>query len=253
MTQENNGQVVIVTGAASGIGLACSKYLLAAGKRIVAADFDEKRLKEAFGSHSDNLVLQGCDVSKTADCAATVDAAASNFGRLDALIHWAGRHSFKAWDELTGEDFDAILRVNVTGSFLMAQAAARQMIADGNGGSIVLTASTAVIHAPIGGKAGNGGPAYVTSKSAITGMVRSLARALGPHNIRVNGIAPGVTETPMIGNYTDETRQLQIASSPLGRIGSAEEVAEAGAMLISEAARYVSGEVMIVNGATAFG
>lgn len=250
---QDTGQVVIVTGAASGIGKACTEFLLRTGRQVVAADVDAERLREVYGPGSDALVLQTCDVSKPADCAAAAKSAADAFGRLDALIHWAGRHSIKTWDELTAEDFDTLLRVNVTGSFLIAQAAARQMIADGNGGSIVLTGSTAVIHAPIGGAAGNGGPAYVTSKMAITGMVRSLARALGPSSIRVNGIAPGVTETPMIGNYSDETRRLQIATSPLGRIGSAEEVAEAGAMLIGSAARYISGEVIIVNGATAFG
>lgn len=246
-------QVVIVTGAASGIGKACAGYLLRSGRRVVAADVDEERLKDAYRSGSKTLALQVCDVSDPADCAAVVKSATKTFGRLDALLHWAGRHSIKTWDALTADDFDRLLRVNVTGSFLIAQAAARQMIADGKGGSIVLTGSTAVIHAPIGGAAGNGGPAYVTSKMAITGMVRSLARALGPHAIRVNAIAPGVTETPMIGNYSDETRRLQIATSPLGRIGSAEEVAEAGAMLIGSAARYISGEVIIVNGATAFG
>ena len=249
----DKGQVVIVTGAASGIGKACVAHLLENGRKVVAVDLNAQLLEAAYGAGSADLVLQGCDVADAAQCAEAVDAAAAAFGRVDALIHWAGRHSIKTWDQLTAEDFDQVLRVNVTGSFLIAQATARRMIADGNGGAIVLTGSTAVLHAPIGGGAGNGGPADVTSKAAITGMVRSLARALGPSGIRVNGVAPGVTETPMIGNYSQETRQLQIATSPLGRIGSAEEVAEAGAMLIGQASRYVSGEVLIVNGATIFG
>lgn len=247
------GAVVIVTGAASGIGKACVQHLLETGHRVVAVDLRRQQLAEAFGAGRKNLVLHPCDVSVTEACAGAVEAAGSAFGHVDALIHWAGRHSIKAWDELTAEDFDQVLRVNVTGSFLMAQATARRMIGDGNGGAIVLTGSTAVIHAPIGGAAGNGGPAYVTSKAAITGLVRTLARALGPSGIRVNGVAPGVTETPMIGNYAEETRQLQISNSPLGRIGSAREVAEAGCMLIGKGSRYVSGEVLIVNGATSFG
>lgn len=252
MTSEP-GQVVVITGAASGIGQACTEYLARTGRQVLATDVDGDRLKEVYGSDTGMLASMPCDVSQPEECAAAVKSAADRFGRVDALIHWAGRHSIKTWDALTAEDFDQLLRVNVTGSFLIAQAAARQMIADGNGGAIVLTGSTAVIHAPIGGAAGNGGPAYVTSKMAITGMVRSLARALGPQGIRVNGIAPGVTETPMIVNYSEETRRLQIATSPLRRIGSPEEVAEAGAMLIGAAARYISGEVIIVNGATAFG
>lgn len=248
-----SAQTVIVTGAASGIGAACTRHLLQTGNRVLAVDLDAGRLEAAHGLAGGGLAFHPGDVSDPACCAAAVAACAHRFGAVDALIHWAGQHSTRAWDDLTAEDFDRLLRVNVTGAFLMAQAAARRMIADGTGGAIVLTGSTAVIHAPIGGAAGNGGPAYVASKAAITGMVRSFARALGPHGIRVNAIAPGVTETPMIGNYAEETRRKQIAAAPLGRIGTAEEVAEAGAMLIGPAARYVSGEVLIVNGATAFG
>lgn len=248
-----SGKNVLVTGAASGIGKACVTYLLSGGNRVLAMDLKMEQLDATFPyADKKQLGLLAGDVSKTEDCAKGVTAVDAQFGRLDAVIHWAGKHSIKTWDELTADDFNQLLAVNVTGSFLIAQAAARQMRTTG-GGAIVLTASTAVIHAPIGGAAGNGGPAYVTSKAAITGMVRTLARALGPEGIRVNGVAPGVTETPMIGNYSQATRDLQKSQSPFGRIGSAEEVAEAGCMLISDASRYVSGEVLIVNGATAFG
>lgn len=246
-------RTVIVTGAASGIGKACAAYLLGGGNRVVAADLEEARLRAAFPSDNPALLLAPGDVSDSGTCAAIVDAAARRFGRVDALMHWAGRHSIATWDELTADDFDSILKVNVTGSFLMAKAAGRRMARQPTGGAIVLTGSTAVIHAPIGGAAGNGGPAYVAAKAAITGLVRSLARALGPLGVRVNGIAPGVTETPMIANYSQESRARQIEGSPFGRIGSAEEVAEAGCVLISDASRYVSGEVLIVNGATSFG
>lgn len=246
-------RTVIVTGAASGIGKACAHYLLCGGNRVLAADLDEERLKAAFPEPVDGLAFAAGDVSREESCAVIVDAAVRAFGRVDALTHWAGRHSIKSWDELTADDFNATLSVNVTGSFLIAQAAARRMRDQGDGGAIVLTGSTAVIHAPIGGAAGNGGPAYVTAKAAITGLVRTLARALGPSGIRVNAIAPGVTETPMISNYSEETRRLQVGTSPFGRIGSAEEVAEAGCLLVSDESRYVSGEVLIVNGATAFG
>lgn len=246
-------QAVIVTGAASGIGKVCASYLLDGGNRVLAVDLKQADLDAAFPAPPPGLRTQAADISDTDACAGIVAAAVEAFGRVDALMHWAGRHSIKAWDELTADDFDALLRVNVTGSFLIAQAVARRLIAQGQGGAIVLTGSTAVIHAPIGGAAGNGGPAYVTSKAAIGGMVRTLARALGPHAIRVNGVAPGVTETPMISNYAEASRELQIKSSPFGRIGAPEEVAEAGCLLISDASRYVSGEMLIVNGATSFG
>lgn len=244
-------KVVLVTGAASGIGRACIEYLLESGNRVAAMDISRDALEAAF-PNSERLEKVVGDVSQPESCAGAVAAAVRAFGRLDGMIHWAGRHSTKTWQELTADDLNALLAVNVTGSFLMAQAAARHMEKHG-GGAIVLTGSTAVIHAPIGGAAGNGGPAYVASKAAITGLVRSLARAMGPSGIRVNGIAPGVTDTPMIGNYAPETRELQVRNSPAGRIGSAREVAEAGCLLLGDASRYVSGEVLIVNGATSFG
>lgn len=246
------GKVVLVSGAASGIGKACVEYLLEGGNRVMAMDLRLDALEGAFPGRPVNLALVAGDVSSAENCGAAVAATIESFGRLDGLMHWAGRHSTKTWQDLTADDLNGILSVNVTGSFLIAQAAARHM-ADHGGGAIVLTGSTAVIHAPIGGSAGNGGPAYVASKAAITGLVRSLARAMGPSDIRVNGVAPGVTETPMIGNYAPETREQQVRSSPSGRIGSAREVAEAGCLLMSDASRYVSGEVLIVNGATSFG
>ena len=247
------GKSVLVTGAASGIGKACVSYLLAGDNHVTAMDLDESALKRAFQtSPAGRLKLIAGDVSQANDCAEAVDAAAKAFGKLDALMNWAGVHSTMTWEEVTGEHLQRILAVNTVGSFLIAQAAARRMKATG-GGAIMLTSSTSIIHAPTGGPAGNGGPAYVTSKAAIVGLVRTLARALGPHNIRVNGIVPGVTDTPMIGNYSEETRQLQRERSPLGRIGTPEELAEAGCLLISDASRYVSGEMLIVNGGTIFG
>ena len=253
MTTVVSGKNVLVTGAASGIGKACVMYLLAGGNRVLAMDLDGDRLAATFPRHDTNqLAFCAGDVSQTCACFGAVEAAYKHLGKVDALMHWAGKHSIKAWDELKAEDLADQFAINVTGSFIMAQAAALRMKDDG-GGSIVLTGSTSFIHAPIGGKAGNGGPAYVAAKAAIIGMVRTLARALGPHNIRVNGISPGVTDTPMIGNYSAESRQAQINASPLGRIGSATEIAEAGCLLISDASRYISGEMIIVNGATSFG
>ncbi len=105
----------------------------------------------------------------------------------------------------------------------------------------------------MGGAAGNGGPAYVASKAAIIGLVRSLARVLGPSGIRFNAIAPGVTETPMIAAYSAENCATQQARVRLGRLGDPREIASIAAFLISDAARYVNGETIIVNGGSNFG
>ncbi|OGA85831.1 MAG: hypothetical protein A3G27_14355 [Betaproteobacteria bacterium RIFCSPLOWO2_12_FULL_66_14] len=245
-------QTVLVTGAASGIGKACARHLLSGGHEVLAFDLQRDHLMASLPADAGRLELFAGDVSGTDVRAAVVDAAVKRFGKLDAVIHWAATHSTKHWTELTAEEFNRVLNVNVTGSFLIAQAAARHMVLNKRG-SIVLTASTAVIQAPIGGASGAGGPAYVASKAAITGLVRTLARSLGPSGIRVNGVAPGVTETPMISNYSAERRAEQIERVPLGRIGEPEDIAEVGCFLISDAARFMTGEVVIVNGGAAFG
>jgi len=110
-----------------------------------------------------------------------------------------------------------------------------------------------VLNGSIGGPPGNGGPAYVTSKAAITGLVRSLARALGPSGIRVNAVSPGVTDTPMIDTYTPQQRETTLSRVPLGRLADPAEIASVGCFLITDAARYMSGEVVIVNGGAQFG
>lgn len=252
MNATEPSKVVLVTGAASGIGKACVAYLLKCGHAVMALDRYQDALDAAFPEAGERIATFAGDVSQPASCAGAVQATVARYGKLDALMHWAGIHSTKAWEDLTADELTRVLNVNITGSFLIAQAVGKYMSSHG-GGAIVLTGSTAVIHAPIGGAAGNGGPAYVASKAAITGLVRSLARAMGPNGIRVNAIAPGVTETPMIGNYAPETRTQQIQQCPAGRIGSAEDMAEAGCLLITDASRYISGEVVIVNGGTSFG
>lgn len=246
-------KTVIVTGAASGMGKACVDYLLKGNNRVLALDLDVELLEAAFPDRdAKKLEFYGGNIAETAACKAAVSAAEKCFGKIDALMHWAAIHSHKTWDEITAEHMSDMLTVNVTGAFLIAQATAKSMQKTG-GGAMMLTGSTAFIHAPIGGRVGTGGPAYVTTKAAIVGMVRTLARALGPHNIRVNGIAPGVTQTPMLGSNAQEYSQTHIANCPLGRIGTAEELAEAGCLVISDASRFVSGEMINVNGATSFG
>jgi NAD(P)-dependent dehydrogenase (short-subunit alcohol dehydrogenase family) len=249
-----NGRSVLVTGAASGIGLACVERLLKDGYQVVAFDLARDALESALTQPADRSQLEffAGDVSRPTDCAAATELAVRRFGKLDSVLHWAARHSSAHWTKLDAEECNRVMSVNVTGSFLIAQAAARHMQAR-QFGAIVLCSSTAMIAGPIGGEAGNGGPAYVASKAAIVGLVRSLARALGPSGIRVNAVAPGVTETPMIGNYSVENRATQQARVPLGRIAEPDDIAAVGCFLISDASRYVNGETVIVNGGANFG
>jgi NAD(P)-dependent dehydrogenase (short-subunit alcohol dehydrogenase family) len=245
-------QTIMVTGAASGIGRACVQLLLDRGHQVGAIDLRREAVQAALPVGAANVEAIACDVSRAEDCATAVGATLKRFGKLDALIHCAAIHSSTFWTELSAEELNRVLAVNVTGSFLIAQAVGRHLESQKHG-AIVLTASTTVIAAGVGGAAGSGGPAYIASKAAITGLVRTMARALGPSGVRVNAIAPGVTETSMIRNYSPENRTRAAASSPLGRIGAPEEIADVACFLIADGARYMTGEIVIVNGGANFG
>jgi len=243
-------QSVIVTGAASGIGKACTEHLLSKNHNVLAVDLGLTRLKAEFPKPGPSLDFCAADISETEQCKNIIGQAKSRFGKINALIHWEATYSTKTWDAITAEELDRVLRVNVTGTFLIAQAAAMAM-KDTGGGSIVLTGSSSIMHGATGEITGTGGPAYVASKASIIGIVRSLVKAL--YQIRVNSVMPGPTITPMTKNNDEQTRKHLSAISPLGRIASPEDIAEAGCFLISPEARFVSGESLIVNGATMFG
>lgn len=244
-------KVIVVSGAASGIGAACAKQLLAQGNKICAIDIspiDEANL--GVVDRSSALTKQG-DVSNEADCRHAVSEAVARFGRVDGLIHMAAAHSTQTASELDADNFNRILRVNVTGSFLLARAVAEEAIRTG-GGAIVLATSGVVLSGGVGGH-GRGGPAYTASKAAIHGLTRSLAKTYGPRGIRVNSVAPGATETAMTSEYDDAARQGVAARTLVGRMGQPHEIAAAALFLISDAASYITGENINVNGGGAFG
>ena len=242
------GKSVLVTGAASGIGLACTKLLLEEGHRVLAFDPQGEKMRAEL-PECDEITFFSGDVSKTEDCAASVGLAVKTFGGLDALVHWGAAHSSKRWDELDADECNYVMSVNVTGSFLMSQAAAKFMMKNG-GGSIVLTTSTSVLFGVTGGN-GQGGPAYVSSKGAIIALNRSLARALAP-TVRCNAVSPGITETAMLDGYTDDQRQVMTQRFPMGRFGKPEEIAHAAIFLISDKASFITGEVIHANGGSNF-
>jgi 3-oxoacyl-[acyl-carrier protein] reductase len=242
------GQTVLVTGAASGIGFACAKILLEEGNRVLAFDPQEEKMRAELPA-GDNVAFFAGDVSKPEDCAAAVAQTVDAFGGLDALMHWGAAHSSKRWDELDADECNFVMAVNVTGSFLISQAAAKHMMAH-DGGSIVLTTSTSVLYGVTGGN-GQGGPAYVSSKGAVIALNRSLARALAP-KVRVNAVSPGIAETAMIAGYTAEQRAAMTQRFPMGRFGTAEEIANAGIFLISDKASFITGEVIHANGGSNF-
>jgi len=156
----------------------------------------------------------------------------------------AAAHSTLTWRELDSEHFNSILAINVTGAFLIAQAAAERMA---RGGAIVLTSSGSINVGGVGGH-GRGGPAYVSSKAAIIGLTRALARSFAPLGIRVNAVSPGSTDTPMTADYDEAARRRVAERSLIGRIARPDEIASVAQFLISDAAGYVTGEIVSVNG-----
>jgi 3-oxoacyl-[acyl-carrier protein] reductase len=173
------------------------------------------------------------------------------FGALTSLIHMAAAHSTQTWRELSADHFNRIMAVNVTGAFLMAQAVAEHMRQE-EGGAIVLASSGSINVSGVGGH-GRGGPAYVASKAAIIGLTRALARSLAPLRIRVNAVSPGATDTAMTASYDEEARRKVGERTLVGRIGRPEEIAAVALFLISDAASYVTGEIVSVNGGGSFG
>jgi 3-oxoacyl-[acyl-carrier protein] reductase len=237
-------KTVIVTGAGGGIGLACAEGLIKDGHDVTALDV--KPIPAGLAEAEACLALT-TDVSMEDQCRDAVARTVETFGGLHALCHFAAIHSTDDWENLSADEFTRVLQVNVTGSFLMARAAATYM-KDHGGGAIVLTSSGSVMMSGIGGGSGRGGPAYVSSKAGIYGLNRALARSLGPHGIRVNTVSPGATETPMIAEYTDASRQNAAARTMLGRIGQPEDAADVARFLISDRARLVTGDVISASG-----
>jgi NAD(P)-dependent dehydrogenase (short-subunit alcohol dehydrogenase family) len=239
----------LVTGAASGIGRACARRLLDEGHRVAALDVSPVGQEFVNGS-ADRLLALSADVSSEADCRRAVTGTIERFGGLDGLVHMAALHSTKTWEEADAAEFNRIMAINVTGSFLIAKAAAVPMKAQGRG-AIVFASSTVMNSGGVGGH-GRGGPAYATSKAAIVGLTRSLARALAPYGIRVNAVSPGSTDTAMTAGYSAAARKLLAERVPLGRIGRPEEIAAVACFLVGEGASYIVGDVVNANGGGSF-
>lgn len=240
------GRVYVVTGAAQGIGAACVRRLAAEGAGVALWDVDlggVRALADTLG-HSQALALR-CDVTAKTDVEAALAATVARFGRIDGLVSNAG--IFRATDflDVTEADWDAVLGVNLKGSFLVGQAVARQMVAQGGGGAIVHMSSVNATLA-IASIA-----SYNASKGGLNQLTRAMALALADHGIRVNAVAPGTVATELARNAvltSEEARQRILGRTPLRRLGEPEEVADVVAFLLSDAARYMTGEIVHVDG-----
>jgi NAD(P)-dependent dehydrogenase (short-subunit alcohol dehydrogenase family) len=237
-------KVVLVTGAARGIGLAAAKRFLAEGWRVGLLDIDAGNLERTHAAlaRPDSTLALACDVADPMAVSAAFAALAARFGRLDALVNNAGLAVFKPLLETTPEEWGRVLAVNLTGPFLCAQAAAALMRGQG-GGSIVNITSIS------GLRASTLRVAYGTSKAALEHLTKQQAVELAALGIRVNAVAPGPVDTAMAkAVHTPAIRADYHDAIPLNRYGLEEELAEAIYFLCSERASYITGQTLAVDG-----
>jgi len=237
-----SARTAIVTGAASGVGRECTRMLLDKGWRVAAMDLDAQAIAAAVDGVAHALFPIAVDISDEVRSAEAVATAVKQLGAVDAFLHFAAIWAGTPWDRSEPSEWDRIIAVNIKGTFFLTQAIARHMVERGRG-AIVLTASDSV---NVGGVAG--GPAYVAFKGAIVGLTHSLAKALGPKGVRVNALSPGVIDTPMSASWPQALKDAAVKQTPLGRLAVPQDVASVACFLVSEDARFVTGEIVEVNG-----
>ncbi|WP_158882733.1 SDR family NAD(P)-dependent oxidoreductase [Amycolatopsis anabasis] len=240
------GRVALVTGAASGIGAATARTLADAGAVVVLADRDQKVTEVAgkLAAEGREVVAQRCDQTRPDEVTALVDRVHAEYERLDVCVANAGYGRAVPFLDTPLPVWQRTYDINVTGTFLVCQAAARRMVACGDGGSIVVTSSS-----------GSQVPAalfsaYCSAKAALNMLVAVIAYELGAFGIRVNAVLPGVAETAMTKSLLDTgAREALQAELPLGRLAQPDDVAAAIAFLAGPESRYVSGASLLVDGA----
>ena len=236
------GRAAIVTGAAGGIGLACARGLAAEGARVFLADLDAAEVEAAAAELGGEAAAAVCDVEVPEDCRRLVGEVTSRWGTLDVLVACAGVFHSTPFDRITPEEWDRIQATNLRGTFLTCQAALDAMIPRRRG-RIVTIASLA---GQVGGLAA--GAAYAASKAGVSALTKSIARFAGPHGITANCVNPGIIDTPMVADWPAEARERTVAATPLGRMGTPEEVAAIVVVLASDLASFVHGAHVDVNG-----
>jgi NAD(P)-dependent dehydrogenase (short-subunit alcohol dehydrogenase family) len=249
MSGPKPGQVVLITGAAGGIGRAAVLAFARAGARVVAADLDEAGAQQAAdlarAEGAEALAVQA-DVASSASVQAMVAAAVARFGRLDAAFNNAGVELEGVPTHEADEDlFDRTININLKGVFLCMKYQLRQMLAQGGGGVIVNTASVAGL---VGAATM---PAYAASKHGVVGLTKSAALEYAKKGIRVNAVCPGVIRTAMTERAVAQRPEREAFINnlhPMGRIGEPDEIAATALWLCSSAASFITGQALAVDG-----
>lgn len=243
------GKAVIITGARRGMGRTHALTLAKAGAKAVVSDIsleDCQKVCDEIKKLGGEAMAVKCDVSKKSEVEEMVKKTIEKWGKIDILVNNAGIAQFVPFLEMTEEEWDRTLDINLKGYFLCAQAVAKEMVKQ-KSGAIINIASVAM------GQLGIGFPTlshYCASKGGIVGMTEAMALELAPFNIRVNAVAPGAIDTSMASAVTEDskTRESTLARIPLHRIGKPEEVSNLVLFLASDASSYMTGSTIVIDG-----
>ena len=241
-----NGQVAIVTGGANGIGRACASAFAAEGASVVVADIDAEAgpaAVQAIEAGGGQALFVKTDVGDAGQVQRLIERTLARFGRLDVLINNAGVIKTADFLEISEADFDAVLRVNLKGIFLVGQAGARVMVERGKGAIVNMSSTNAVVAIP------NQVP-YATSKGAVNQLTKVMALALADKGVRVNAIGPGSIMTELLQTVMSDAgaRRKILSRTPLGRCGEPAEVAKVALFLASDEASYLTGQCIYPDG-----
>ena len=239
-----NGKISLITGAAQGIGLATAKKFAQEGATVVICDVKAEAVDAAVAEcHAWGAQAEGhtMDVTQREQVDAVIAAVIAKHGRIDVLVNNAGITQDARLQNMTLEQFDRVIDVNLRGVFHCAQAVAQHMVAQGRG--VILNASSVV------GIYGNFGQTnYAASKFGVIGFTKTWSRELGPKGVRVNAVAPGFIATPILNTIPEKVIAEMAQRVPLRRLGQPEEIANVYAFLASDEASYINGEVIEVSG-----
>jgi len=243
------GRVALVTGASQGIGRACALALSQSGVAVAAAARNQEKLSElvAFiegtGAQAAAFVM---DVAEEEQIKSAIKAVIGHFGKIDILVNNAGITRDQLIMRLKRADWDAVLNTNLTSAYLCTQQVIGSMLKQRWGRIINITS--------VFGQTGQAGQAnYASSKAGLIGLTMAIAREVGSRNITCNAVAPGFIETAMTSSLGDELKESAVKMIPLARVGTPEDVAHAVSFLASDAASYITGDVLNVNGGMLMG